>query len=223
MSAVSPEARKLMATPEMSWLPLSVIEATPCSAASRLEASDAGEEADPGRAGHRGEGAGGEGGGQHLALEADVEDAGALGVEAGEAGEQQRRREAEAGAGELEDGVEVHQAAVSPQPQEGALDRHAHQVLERAGEEDDQRLDDDDHLAADLRHLEGELGPALVEDAEEDRRQHHADRVRAAHERDGDADEAGAADVVEHQAVLEAHDDVQRHHAGHGARRSAWR
>ena len=27
-----------MATPEMSWLPLSVIEAKPCSAASRLEA-----------------------------------------------------------------------------------------------------------------------------------------------------------------------------------------
>src|SRR5690606_25565821 len=57
------------------------------------------------------EGCGGEGGGEHLALEADVEDAGPLGVEAGEAGEQQRRREAEARAGELEDGGEVHQAA----------------------------------------------------------------------------------------------------------------
>ena len=72
---------------------------------------DAGEEPDPGRAGDRREGAGGEGGGQHLALEADVEDAGALGEEAGEAGEEQRRREAEARAGELQDGVEVHHAA----------------------------------------------------------------------------------------------------------------
>ena len=56
------------------------------------------------------EGAGGEGGGEHLALEADVEDARALGVEAGEAGEQQRGREAQARAGKLEDGLEVHQA-----------------------------------------------------------------------------------------------------------------
>ena len=99
-----------------------------------------------------------------------------------------------------------------------ALDRHPHQVLERAGEEDDQRLDHHDHVAADLRHLEGELGAALVEDAEQDRRQHHADRVRAAHQRHRDADEAGAADIVEHQPVLEAHDDVQRHHPGHRAR-----
>ena len=111
MSAVRPEARKLIATPEMSWLPLSVIEAKPCSSASSARGDDAGEKPDPGRAGDRREGAGGEGGGEHLAFEADVEDAGALGVEPGEAGEQQRRREAEAGAGELEEGVEVHQAA----------------------------------------------------------------------------------------------------------------
>ena len=36
-----------------------------------------------------------EGAGQHLALEPDVEDAGALGIEAGEAGEQQRHRHAD--------------------------------------------------------------------------------------------------------------------------------
>ena len=40
-----------------------------------------------------GDGRGAEGGGQHLAFEADVEDAGTLGIEAGEAGQQQRRRE----------------------------------------------------------------------------------------------------------------------------------
>ena len=96
-------------------MPLSVIEARPWSSASTLEASDAGEEPDPGRAGHRREGAGGEGRGQHLALEPDVEDAGALGEEPGEAGEQQRRREAEARAGELEEGVEIHHAALPRQ------------------------------------------------------------------------------------------------------------
>ena len=223
MSAVRPEARKLIATPEISWLPLRVIEARPWSSASRQRGEDAGEEPDPGRSGDRREGAGGEGGGQHLALEADVEDAGALGEEAGEAGEQQRRREPEARSGELQDGLEVHQAGLAAQAQEGALDRHAHQVLQRAGEEDDQRLDHHDHVAADLRHLEGELGAALVEDAEEDRRQDHADRMRAAHQRHRDADEAGAADVVEHQPVLEAHDDVERHHARPWRPRAAWR
>jgi hypothetical protein len=39
MSAVRPEARKLIATPEISWLPLSVIEARPWISASALEAA----------------------------------------------------------------------------------------------------------------------------------------------------------------------------------------
>ena len=55
--------------------------------------AEAGEEAEPDVAGDRGDRGGAEGGGEHLALEADVEDAGALGIEAGETGEQQRRRE----------------------------------------------------------------------------------------------------------------------------------
>ena len=76
----------------------------------RARGEDAGDEPDPGRAGDGGERAGGEGGGQHLALEADVEDARALGEEPGEAGKEQRRREAQARPGDLEDGVEVHQA-----------------------------------------------------------------------------------------------------------------
>ena len=65
--------------------------------------AEAGEEAEPDVAGDRGDGGGAEGGGQHLALEADVEDAGALGIEAGEAGEQQRRREADGGVEGRED------------------------------------------------------------------------------------------------------------------------
>ena len=49
----------------------------------------------------------------------------------------------------------------------------------------------------DRRHLEGELGAALVEHAEQDRGEHDADRMRAAHQRHRDADEAGAGDEVE--------------------------
>jgi hypothetical protein len=49
-----------------------------------------------------------------------------------------------------------------------SADRAAEHVLQRAGEQDHQALDDDDHVAADRRHLEGELGAALVEHAEQD-------------------------------------------------------
>jgi hypothetical protein len=70
-------------------------------------------------------------------------------------------------------------------------------VFQRAREQDDKPLDDDDHVAADRRHLEGELCAALVEHAEQDRGQNDADRMQAAHQRHGDADEAGAADEVD--------------------------
>jgi hypothetical protein len=63
---------------------------------------------EPDIATHRRDGGGGKGGGQHLAFEADVEDAGALGVEAGEAGEQQRRRQADRGIEGGEDEGEIH-------------------------------------------------------------------------------------------------------------------
>src|SRR5271165_2216931 len=58
-------------------------------------------------------------------------------------------------------------------------DRTAEHVLERAGEQDHQALDDDDHVAADLRLLERKLGAALVEDAEQDRGENDADGVGA--------------------------------------------
>ena len=51
----------------------------------------------------------------------------------------------------------------------------------------------------DVRHVEGELGAALVEHAEQDRGEHDADRMRAAHQRHRDADEAGAGDEVERE------------------------
>ena len=90
-------------------------------------------------------------------------------------------------------------------------------IFERTHEQDDQALDHHDHVAGDLRLGEGEFGAALVEQAEQQGGQHDADRMRAAHQRHGDADEAGAADEVEHQAVLHAQDLVHRHQAGERA------
>ena len=92
---VEPAAMKLIATPETIWLPRWVIEAKPWTSAKNDRDQDRGGEPDPGRAGDRGRGRAGKGAGQHLALEADVEDAGALGIEAGEAGKQQRHRQAD--------------------------------------------------------------------------------------------------------------------------------
>ena len=74
-----------------------------------------------------------------------------------------------------------------------------------------------------LRHVEGELGAALVERAEQERRQHDAHGVVAAHQRDRDADEAGAGREVQDQAVLHAHDLVEATQPGERARRSTWR
>jgi hypothetical protein len=91
-------------------------------------------------------------------------------------------------------------------------------VLQRAGKQDHQALDDDDHVAADMGHHEGDLGAALVEHAEQDRRRHDAGRMRAAHQRHRDADEARPGDEIELQAVLVAHHRVERHHAGERAR-----
>ena len=97
--------------------------------------------------------------------------------------------------------------------------RAAEHVLERAGEQDDEALDDDDHVAADLRLVEGELGAALIEHAEQDRGEDDADRMGAAHQRDRDADEAEAADEVEDEPVLVAEDHVDGEAAGERARK----
>ena len=103
---VEPAAMKLMATPETIWLPRWVIEAKPWTSAISTEITIAAARPIQAIAGHRGGGAAGEGAGQHLALEADVEDAGALGIEAGEAGEQQRHRDADGGVEQLDEGAE---------------------------------------------------------------------------------------------------------------------
>src|SRR5271157_2030537 len=66
-------------------------------------------------------------------------------------------------------------------PREQRRDRPAEHVLERAGEQHDEALNDHDHVAADLGLVEGELRAALVEHAEQDRGENDADRMRPAH------------------------------------------
>ena len=88
---------------------------------------------------------------------------------------------------------------------------------ERPGEQDDDAADHHHHVAGDGRLLEGELGAALVEHAEQERREDDADRMRSAHERDGDADEAVAGGEFEEQPVLVAHELVDRESAGERA------
>ena len=105
---VRPAASMLMATPAMSLVALEGDGGDALEAGGADRDAEAGEEAEPDVAGDRGDGGSAEGGGQHLALEADVEDAGALGIEAGEAGEQQRRREPDGGVEGREDEAEIH-------------------------------------------------------------------------------------------------------------------
>ena len=67
------------------------------------------------------------------------------------------------------------------------------------------------------RLLEGELGAALVQHAEEQRGENDPGRMRAAHEGDRDADEAVAGAELEHEPVLVAHELVDREAAGEPA------
>ena len=63
-----------------------------------------GRQSRPGRPGERGDGGGGEGAGQQLALQADIDDAGALRHQARHGAEDERRREA---GGPVQDGEDV--------------------------------------------------------------------------------------------------------------------
>ena len=98
----------LMATPETIWLPRWEIAAKPWTRASAVEARM--PAARPAQAEPVACAAGGgrEGGDQHLALQPDVDDAGALGPESGKAGGEQRDREAQGGVEHREEGGGVH-------------------------------------------------------------------------------------------------------------------
>src|ERR1700678_2682763 len=65
--------------------------------------------------------------------------------------------------------------AAGQQHRDGA----AEHVLQRAGKQHDEALDDDDHVPADLRLVECEFGAALVEHADQDRGENDAHRMCA--------------------------------------------
>ena len=109
-------------------------------------------------------------------------------------------------------------APLGRRPREQRLETRPEHVLERAGEQDHQPLDHHHQVAAECRHVERQLGAALIERAEQQRGEDDADRVASPHQRDGDADEAEAAGEVEGQAVLRAQHHVQRDEAGERAR-----
>ena len=99
--------------------------------------------------------------------------------------------------------------APPPAPPEQRDDMGLEHILERAAEQDHQALDHHHHLPGDLRNVEGQLRAALIERAEQQRRQHHAERMIAAHQRHGDADEADAAGEALQQIVMHAQDVVE--------------
>ena len=112
--------------------------------------------------------------------------------------------------------IEIH-GLTPPRLEEEGRERRPEGIFEGTHEQDHQALDHHDHVAVDLRLGEGEFRAALVEQAEQHGGQHDAHRMGAAHERHGDADEARAADEIQHQAVLHAEDLVHRHQPGQRA------
>jgi hypothetical protein len=86
--------------------------------------------------------------------------------------------------------------------------RPAKHVLQRAGEQNDEALDNHDHVPADLGLVERQLRAALLKHAEQDRRQNDASRMSAAHQRHRDANKTETADIFENEAMLFAKNDV---------------
>src|SRR5215469_6444481 len=134
------------------------------------------------------------------------------GVESRSAAAKVRRRSSGSTSCLLEGGAPAREQG------EQRLEPGAAEMRERAGEEYHQPLDDCHHVAVDVGHLEGELGTSLGQDAEQDRGEHDAQRVVAAHQRDRNAGEAIAGIEVQQQAMLHAHHLVDADEAGKRAR-----
>src|SRR5690606_38733609 len=96
---------------------------------------------------------------------------------------------------------------------EKRLDRWPEHMFERTGKKDHEPLNDDDHVARDVRHLKGEFRAALIKRAEQDCRRYDAGGMRTAHKRHRDADETGLRDEIERHVMLVAHGWIDRHHA----------
>ena len=167
----------LMATPETIWLPRWLMEAKPWTSAKATDAPDAGEKADPGRA--EGIGAGG-------AAKAATSILPSRPISTTPERSDQRPARQAASSGIESRRAESRIVTRVPRSMAHALAsfwrakqmRHeaAEQPVERAREQDDDAADHHHHVAGDRRLLEGELGAALIEDAEQERRQDDARR-----------------------------------------------
>jgi len=75
----------------------------------------------------------------------------------------------------------------------------ARDTVEQAADEDHRTFGDGDHVAGNSRHVKGQRRTALVQGAEQHRREDNADRMTAPEQRDGDPGEArsGGEEAVE--------------------------
>src|SRR6056297_493513 len=230
MTTVRPAARKLIATPEISWLPRKVIEAAPCRPERKTDApipANRPTQTEP----------------EVKAMAAEKKAAASI-LPSRPMSKMPARSEKSPARQASRSGVAsrtvlsricrtvrksmmslrraaalgIDAFATPPQRQENAFHRHAHHVVERAGEQDHEGLYDDDHLAADGGHLELKLRAALVERAEQECGEHDAHGMGPAHQRHGDADEARPFGEVEDEALGLAHHDVDGHHPRQAAR-----
>jgi hypothetical protein len=92
-------------------------------------------------------------------------------------------------------------------------------VRHRPREQHDQPLQHEHHVAAEAVDLEGQLAAALVQRAEQQRRQHDAAGVVAADQADGDAGKTRAGHEVGQQAAVHTGELVHAHQAAQGAGR----
>ncbi len=102
-TTVRPETMMLMATPETTWSPRWVMQAKPCSSDSIAPTTTAAarpSQAEPVSAATT---AAAKAGRQHLALEPDVDDARSFGDQTGHRAEDERRREPDGRAEEIDD------------------------------------------------------------------------------------------------------------------------
>ena len=182
--AEKPAPNRLSARPVAYWLVLSQITSTPKTAASRAPAPHAGGKAEPVAAGVDHGGKAGDGGAQHHALGAQVDDAGFLVDQQAQRGDGQHGAGVQRG-GEQQ-GVGFHYFGppgefepVGDQRVAGQQ-REQQQALEHAGERLGQPQARLRQLAADVEH------------AHQHRREHHADRVQPADEGHDDGGEAVA-------------------------------
>lgn len=105
---------------------------------------------------------------QHLAFKTDIEHAGAFGKQPRKSGKEQRDGEADGRAENADQHIEkIHVSSPFCQTLVDVDDRGPVHIFQRAGKQDHQTLNDHDHLAGNVGHLEGKIRAALIENAEQ--------------------------------------------------------